>query len=260
MPALTEANLLDHLRRLTAEGGDDNRLVVASREHYIVVHGRRGAPELLVEAVGNFYLPTAAALTPGREAVLGQRRFTPRPGRNNFYRAAAPADDAELRALVADVLDVFARAYGAEAGEPAEFELQLGDVEPTRNPDLIRRMRLLSQIRDWEARKALYTALLDSTLLVPVDPDGVRVDEPLEVEKLGAFPVIAGFTDIDSLRLWRPRGAPYRAMPVAELVPRAVARRVGSLLINPKGNVGGELYLNELESLDGALKRRASRV
>ena len=46
----------------------------------------------------------------------------------------------------------------------------------------------------------------------------------------------------------------------AELVPRALAMRVGSLLINPRGLVGGELYLNELESLDGALKRRASPV
>jgi hypothetical protein len=47
---------------------------------------------------------------------------------------------------------------------------------------------------------------------------------------------------------------------MADLVPRAVARRVGSLLINPRGLVGGELYINELESLDGALKRRASSV
>ena len=31
-------------------------------------------------------------------------------------------------------------------------------------------------------------------------------------------------------------------------------------LINPRGMVGGELYLNELESLDDALKRRASPV
>ncbi len=36
----------------------------------------------------------------------------------------------------------------------------------------------------------------------------------------------------------------------------AVARRVGSLLINPKGNIGGELYINELQSIDEALRRR----
>jgi hypothetical protein len=76
------------------------------------------------------------------------------------------------------------------------------------------------------------------------------------VDRLGAFPVIAGFTDIDSLRLWQPKGWPFVAMSGARLVPLAVTRRVGSLLINPRGNVGGELYINELESIEGALRRR----
>jgi hypothetical protein len=118
-------------------------------------------------------------------------------------------------------------------------------------------MRLLSEKRDWDTRRALYAALLDATLLVPIDPEADGADEPLEVDSLGKFPVIAGFTDIDALRMWNPRGAPT-APPRRDLVPRALARRVGSLLINPRGNVGGELYLNELESLDGALKRRSS--
>ena len=60
--------------------------------------------------------------------------------------------------------------------------------------------------------------------------------------------------------MWNPRGLPVRATPVAELVPRALGLGAGSLLINPKGLVGGELYRNELESLSDALKRRTSRV
>ena len=155
---------------------------------------------------------------------------------------------------------MFGKAYGVDAGSAAEFDLQLGAAETVRNPDLIKRMRTLSLKRDWDARRALYSALLSSTMLVPIDPDVVTHDEPIEVDRLGKFPVIAAFTDIDSLRLWQPRGAPYRAMAVSELVPAAVTRRVGSLLINPRGIVGGELYINELESMDGALKRRASPV
>ena len=56
----------------------------------------------------------------------------------------------------------------------------------------------------------------------------------------------------------RPCGARSNGMtmPGARLVPLAVARRVGSLLINPKGNIGGELYINELQSIDEALRRR----
>jgi hypothetical protein len=260
MPALTADALVQHLEQLTQTGGADNRLVVASRDYYMIFHGKRGAPELVGEAVNNFYLPRAAELSPGRLGQLAARGYRERPNRNNLYRSLKVQDGAELRAFADEVLELFARAYGVEAGEAAEFELQLGEPEPLRNPELIRLMRLLSEKRDWDTRRALYTALLSATMLVPVDPEADGADEALEVDRLGKFPVIAAFTDITSLRLWQPRGASYRNLAVSDLVPRAVARRVGSLLINPKGMVGGELYLNELESLDGALKRRASPV
>ena len=260
MPALTPETLVQHLELLTQTGGADNRLVVASRDYYMIFHGKRGAPELVGEAVSNFYLPRPAELTPGRLGQLTARGYRERPNRNNLYRSLRVQDAAELRSYADEVMEVFARAYGVDAGEAAEFELQLGEPEPLKNPELIRLMRLLSEKRDWDTRRALYSALLGATMLVPIDPDAGVPDEPMEVDRLGKFPVIAAFTDMTSLRLWQPRGAHCRSLAIADLVPRAVTRRVGSLLINPRGMVGGELYLNELESLDGALKRRASSV
>jgi hypothetical protein len=267
MPTLTADTLVDSLRQLTRTGGADNRLVVASRDYYMVFSGRPGEPELHAEAVGNFYLPKAAELTPARQAQLGQRMFVSRPGRNNVYRTVRPQTDAELRSFAGDVLEIFARAYGVEAGAPAEFDLQLGEPEPTRNPDLLRHMKLLSVMRDWTTRKQVYTTLLDATVLLAIEPYGPSGlsgpdagGDPLEAGRLGTFACWAVFTDIESLRLWQPKGAPYRTIAVAELVPRAVERRIGSLLINPRGNIGGELYINELESLHGALQRRASPI
>lgn len=267
MTTLTADTLVDHLRQLTRTGGADNRLVVASRDYYMVFSARPGEPELHAEAVGNFYLPKPAELTPARQAQLGQRMFTPRPGRNNVYRTVRPQTDDELRSFASEVLEIFARAYGVDPGTPAEFDLQLGEPEPTRNPELLRHMKLLSVMRDWTTRKQVYTTLLDATVLLAIEPHGPTGlidpdagDEPLEAGRLGTFACWAAFTDIDALRLWQPKGAPFKATAVAELVPRAVDRRIGSLLINPKGNIGGELYINELESLHGALQRRASRV
>ena len=271
MPTLTAEALVSHLQQLRAPAAasassglapvSDNRLIVASRDYYMVFSALPDDPAVQVEAVSNFYLPTAAALTPGRLAQLSQRGYRERPNRNNLYRSVSPHNDAALHSLAAEVLEVFAKAYGVDAGSAAEFDLQLGVAEPVRNPDIIKLMRTLSLKRDWDARRALYSALLGSTMLIPIDPELLAhedVIEPIEVDRLGKFPVIAAFTDIDSLRLWQPRGAPYRAIAVTELVPQAVARRVGSLLINPKGLVGGELYINELESMNDALKRRAS--
>lgn len=256
MPTLTADALVRHLRQLTSEGGADNRLVVASRDYYMVFSGRRGEPELQVEAVANSDLPRAAELTPARLAQLTQRRFSARPGRNNLHRTLPATAGDDLQTFAAEVLQIFAKAYGVDEGEPAEFDLQLGDPEPTRNPDLLRLMRLLSIRRDWDTRKLVYQALLATSLLLAIDPD--NGGEPLEAGKLGQLPSWAAFTDIDALRLWQPKGAPFRTTRVDELVPRAVDKRIGSLLINPKGNVGGELYINELESLYGAIQRRSS--
>jgi hypothetical protein len=89
MPTLTADALVHHLRQLTDAGGADNRLVVASRDYYMVFAGRRGEPELLAEAVGNFYLPRAAELTPAPRQPCS---------RNTASRATRPQQPLPRRA------------------------------------------------------------------------------------------------------------------------------------------------------------------
>lgn len=256
MSTLTRDNLVNALQQLTAEGGADNRLVVAAGAYFVVVHGRRGAPELLCEAVGNVYLQGPAQLTPARERVLESRGFRERSGKNNLYRDVRAEGPEALARLADDLVALFAHAYGISEGDQAQFDLQLGELETTRNPDLLRAMKVLAIRRDMDARHRVYVSVMNGTFLVPTDPGAPTADEPATVDRLGAFPVIAAFTDIDSLRLWQPKGWPFVTISGARLVPLAVARRVGSLLINPRGNIGGELYINELESIEGALRKR----
>ena len=66
------------------------------------------------------------------------------------------------------------------------------------------------------------------------------------------FDVYACFTSWDSLRRFQPRGAPYDVVRGRKLFARLMEHHVGSLLIDPKSSVGGELYRNELETLAGA--------
>ncbi len=259
MTALTRDILVEHLQALQHSGGTDNRLVVASRAYYVVISSARGQTELTTEAVTNAYLAREVELSPPQREQLAARGFAARRDGNNVYRQTTVTGPEQLQAFAGATLDVLAAVYGIDIGAPATLTLQLGERDPTTNPDLLRLMRRLSVQRDWDARRAVYAGLLAATMLVPTDSESDS-NEPAEVDRLGKFPVIAAFTDIDALRMWQPCGAPYRAMPVPELVPWAVARRVGSLLINPRGIVGGELYINELESLEGALQRRQSRV
>ena len=66
MPALTADALASQIDQLRRQGGSDNRLVVASRDYYLVIAGQRDNPGLHIEAVTNANLTTAAGLTPGR--------------------------------------------------------------------------------------------------------------------------------------------------------------------------------------------------
>ena len=256
MSTLTRDRLLTSLQQLTTSGGADNRLVLVAGDYYIVVHGRLGGSELTCEVVSNFYLGGPAEITPARLRILSDRGYAERTGKNNLFRDVRLTGGDAVARLADDLLAVFARVYGVDEGAPARFELQLGDPEPTRNPDLLRAMKALAHRRDMDSRHRVYAAVMNGTFLVPTNPAGRSADEPLEVDRLGAFPVIAAFSEIDSLRLWQPRGWPFALVPGARLVPLAVARRVGSLLLNPRGNIGGELYINELESIEGALRRR----
>ena len=137
MPTLTRDTLADSLRRLTSEGGAENRLVAAVGASYLIFHGRAGSPEITIEAATNFYLQGADALTPARTRVLGERGFAERPGRNNAYREVRAADGEALGRVAAESLQIFAAVYGAPEGVEAELELQLGDPDPTANPELV---------------------------------------------------------------------------------------------------------------------------
>lgn len=256
MSTLTRDRLVTSLQQLTTSGGADNRLVVVAGDYYVVVHGRLGGGDLTCEVVSNFYLGAASQLTPARLRSLGERGYFERNGHNNLYRDVRLVGPDATGKLADELLALFAQIFGVEADAPAKFDLQLGDPEPTRNPDLVRAMKALAVRRDMDARQRVYIGVMNATFLMPVNPAGLTADEPLEVDRLGSFPVIAAFTEIDSLRLWQPKGWPFALVPGTRLVPLAVSRRVGSLLVNPRGNVGGELYINELESIEGALRRR----
>lgn len=244
---------VEHLRTLHTRGGAGNRLVVEAGPSYVVVTGAPGSADLHCEATADDLLP--APPPPARRAALDRLGFQPKRGRRNPARVHPVADERALLALADDALAVLDSA--GERG-PLRFTLHLGDAETTQNPELIRAMKLLAATRDMAARQRVYAHLLASDLLVALAP-GSEGDEDLTphvFEHLQGYPVIGVFTDWDALRLWEPRGWPYRVIAGRDLFPLAHRGRYGSLLINRRGDVGGELLMNEIEALARAAQRR----
>ena len=252
------SELRDHLRALLEEGGDYNRLLVSAGDVYLHFIGGRGGDELVCEAVSNRYLPKAAKLTPEREALLADRGFSSQRKRRNPVRkfAAAPG---QLETIAAEAIELLRLAYGVDDAQALTFARHLGDREPLSNVPLLRSMKKLARLRDPASRQSVYLGLLESELLLLLDPDADPAEAtPHVVEHLQGFPVYAVFSDWDALRLWEPKGWSYMRISGVQLFPLAADRKIGSLLINPKGDIGGELLMNEIAALAAAARRRAN--
>ena len=101
-----------------------------------------------------------------------------------------------------------------------------------------------------DARQELYRSLIRADLLIPLDGKGDMV----QVGTLGDRPVFGVFTDWLSLRHWDPRGHAYRKTRGSPFFLGLGQTPAGSVLINPQGQVGGELYRNEILSIAAAIR------
>ncbi|MBK8266651.1 MAG: SseB family protein [Nannocystis sp.] len=250
--------LVDQLHALLHSGGDGNRLLVEAGDHYLLYLRVPGRRELLCEAVANEHLPAAAKLTPAREAELTKRGYIARRGRRNPAKTLTQLDDRDLITHAEEARQIFATAFAAGPERPLRVELHLGEAEPTRNPELLRAMKVLAATREMEARQRVYHQLLSSELLLALAPEPERDPGPHIFEHLQGYPVIGAFTDWDALRLWQPKGWRYRVISGVQLFPLAQRGRYGSLLINRHGEIGGELLMNEIEAIARVAARRLS--
>ena len=237
--------LLEQLQALRTQGGSGNRLVIQGQKAWLVVHGRKERAELRVVAASSAYLERKLSLAEvGRLRAAG---FENRPGRKALeWHTELPAEE-----LLPRLLELLEGLYGETE---LQGQLHLGEADMTSNERVDEAIRKVAKTRSEQDRHGLYRALLDATLLLPMDPDG----SPRSFGTLGSFQSYAVFTDAQAVERFEPRGLPVRHMNGRELFPLLMGAdlKTGSLLVNPQGQLGGELYRNELETLAKAVRRR----
>jgi hypothetical protein len=237
------------LEQLVKTGGTGNRLVLSRGVAFFHCSAAKGDRSILIEAAPSSSLPKARALSPARVSKLRAAGFASRPGHKCLGRHVALDEGTTTGLLAHQLVELFDTVYG-EPSENVDIDLQTGDLDRTSNPRLIEAMRQMAKKRDHRYRVALYRALLDSTLLLLIDPD--KDGAPKAVDQLMSFDVYACFTSWDALRRHEPRGATYEAIRGRHLFGKLLEHPVGSLLIDRRSVIGGELYRNELETLAGA--------
>lgn len=246
---MTTEPLAQALESLVGSGGTGNRLLVSRGAAWFHCTAGKGDRSILVEAAPSSELPKERALSPNRVSALRRAGFASRPGYKCLGRHASLDSPDSLGALAAQLLELFDTVY-QEPDAPVALDLQPGDTDQTANPKLIEAMRQMAKKREHRYRTDLYRALLDSSLLLLLDETASKT--PRTVGELMGFDVHAAFTSWDALRRFAPRGGAFEVVRGRHLFGRLLEHNIGSLLIDPKSTVGGELYRNELETLAGA--------
>lgn len=242
------AALADHLSQLVEGDADGSRLVV-SRGPAWFVFTTAGGHHVHCEAAAKRYLPKDFRLTSHETYALRQAGFRGQPRAHTLARGFE-LGGADTPADVAATIDrLFAEVYGQPADTPMTLDLRIAARERTENPLVIDAMRTVSKSKEMSARHALYRKLLRGAWLVPMDGDAPRV-----VGDLAGWDTFAAFTDYEHLRLWDPRAPEYRVIKGRSLFPLLMQLNVGSLMVNPGGRVGGELYRNEVETIATAVR------
>jgi hypothetical protein len=255
--APTRDRLLHALERLADSSAPEARLVLESGPVYLIWTAHRDQAEVEHESVASNYLPPEFKLSSERGNIMRTLGFAKRNGRRNWKRRHG-RDRQSLERSVEETLDILQRVYAVEA--PIQLLLQEDTQAHPENPSLIAAMRKVAKGFDEAIRRAMYTELLNATLLVPISSNR---DEHAEIESTfvdfethtpTGRPTLGAFTDWDSLRLWEPRGHAYRPIHGSVLFELAMERNPVSMRINPNGDIGGELYAHEVEMLVRAVQ------
>lgn len=125
------------------------------------------------------------------------------------------------------------------------------------NTRLLKTMKTLARRRDEASRKSMYMALLQARLYVPTEANPERPGETCfsQDEPLHGKPVYVAFTSLSALRQWDPQSGAHTELPGRELFPILAQSELGSCLINPKGDIRGELYRHEVLMLSDAVEK-----
>ena len=220
----------------------------ASELGYVVVRCAQGETDHEVQVSAGRQVSTP--LTTEAQQWLYEQGFRRKRASENFRKRFKREDF--TRAQLTDLLhSVFEHCFQQIQGTQSILVL------PSLNLDekmVVDAMRHLAKERNWAARKTLYRLLIDTEFLVPINDH----NEPLEVDKMGSFPVCAVFTSMPRLLKAYPEGQQFVQRDGKSLFPELAQKRFGSMRINPRTEVGGELYLNELNMLVQGIERLAA--
>lgn len=250
------SRLHEALGELVAAKSRETRLCVAADHAYLYVVRTQESDGLVLHAPATHHLAGDHKLSQRGAQWLRTNGFSRPGGRRDFCRVLEHPPRPED--LARECAQILAQAYGVELATPT-LRLEHDDRAHPSNDEVKDAMRTLAASRSHEDRLVLYNALVNATLLVPVDPEADDAADGPEVwinlDPSSDTPVFGVCTDWAQLRMWSLHASEYIPTPGAEFFEEFMETPSASLRINPEGSVGGELYRHEIEMIVKGIRR-----
>lgn len=244
--------IIHHLLKLNQH--PNGRLILNCSPFWIVFHSLDTPTRALCEISSNKYLPESAALTEAHLTLFNKLAFTKRRRERSLGKLVNLMEIEQQEQIAVETQYIFEDIFNIDVSK-VTFEFYPNARCHLQNKELLRCMKVLSGTRQHSARISLYKSLLNSRLLVMMDPE--MPDNPLVIEKLIHFNVFACFTDYSSARCFDPCVGELKEDYAYNIFKNLWKNNLGSLKLNPKGDIGGELYRSEIESLIQAIKPKS---
>ena len=230
----------------------NGRLILQSETYWAVLHSLDVPSRGLLELSCNTNLPEDRQLTEAQQQKLTELSFTQRRRKRSLGKLVPISSESHHDALITELAYVFDDVFGVDSNA-----LQISFTPNVRqklsNKPLLECMKKMSKSKQHHLRIELYKALLNSSLLLLTAES--TPDQPLQTGTLMNYPIYTCFTDYESARCYDPRVGQLTEMYAYQIFNLVWSLNVGSLQINPKGDIGGELYRNEIETLIQAVQK-----
>ena len=234
---------------------DAERLVVSCGVAWFVIHAPRAGTAARCVAAPQRHLPDEIKLGVEHVQILRRAGFAKVNRAPCLSRRVELSTEEGCRETAEMLARLFQEVYQRPPDQEITSRLRCGQAAAVTNDQLHNAIRALAKSRGGRERQGMYQALLRARLLLANSAEGA----PFSFGTLGGGQTYGVFTEVAAIDLWDPRGLDFEVVIGWDLFPRLAVLKPGSMLINPQGRLGGELYRNEIDALAAACARFGRR-
>lgn len=250
MPSIFINTVLENLQLLNQH--PNGRIVIICGEYWAVLHSLDVPTRALCEISSNKYLPERCKITSAQIDALKKLSYSQRRRQRSLGKLVAMSTSEQHEQCAAELNYIFEDILLTPCDQ-AKIHFHPNARNQLQNKELIKTMKEASKNRQQGVRFALYRALLNSRLLLLVEKEGATV--PMQTGTIAKFPIFTCFTDYEAARCYDPKVGWLYETYAFEIFTSVRKLNVGTLQINPKGDIGGDLYQNEIDTLLQAVNK-----